>query len=142
MPALALSKTDANDRLANAQAKNRDLSQRLDDAISSGRRAMQRFAGEEVPKIATYGGAGAGLGVLLGYFLHDRLKEWFGADSYLGLLGTAALGAGLLVVTPQIFKVSAARIEKNAANQAFAYGAAIGLLGVGAWRAYQDWPAS
>jgi hypothetical protein len=103
---------------------------------------MSKFVREDLPQIATYAGAGAAIGGLLGYWLHDRMKEWFGADSYIGLLGTAALGVVVVIATPSLVKVSRAKIAETAPTQAALYGLGVGLVGAGAWRAYQDWPAA
>lgn len=127
------------------QAQTQDLKAQLRQAkqtgaelITEGRRRMSVFVREKLPELAMYAGVGAALGGLLGYWLHDQAKAYFGADSYLGLYGTAALGGLAVYFTPQIVKVTAASFERAAATQAGAYGFSIGLLAAGAYRAYQD----
>lgn len=138
----ALTKSQATETIANLRSDRSELRAKLATQASEFSSKMSQLVREQIPQVAIYGGAGAGLGILVGYFLHDRFKGWFGADSYAGLLATAALGAALIVATPSVFKVTRKSVEKSAGNQAAMYGFGIGMLGVGAYRAYQEWPAA
>lgn len=102
---------------------------------------MRRFVREDLPQIAIFGGGGAVFGALVGYWLFDQAVAYFGPTSYVGLLSTAAAGVVLLIATPSLVRVSAKQMASTAPVAAAAYGASIGLLGAGLYRAYQNWPA-
>lgn len=102
---------------------------------------MRKFMREDLPQVALFGGGGAVFGALVGYWLFDQAVAYFGAGSYVGLLSTAAVGLVVIVATPSLVRVTAKSMASTAPVAAAAYGAGVGLLGVGLYRAYQNWPA-
>ena len=135
-----MSASEKTAKIADQRNEIRELKAENRSIIADYNKRVSKFVREELPTIATYAGAGAAFGGLLGYFLHDKMKEWFGADSYVALLGTAALGVVVVVATPSVIKVSRASLEKTGPMQAGMYGLGVGLIGAGGYLAYRDWP--
>src|SRR5690606_11561215 len=79
---------DLRQRLSSANSNLTRTREKLNSVIAESKSRMTRFVREDLPTVALYGGGGAMLGALLGYWLHDQMKGWFGEDSYVGLLGT------------------------------------------------------
>jgi hypothetical protein len=130
------------EKIQKQQSTITDLRADLKNSDKEKNSAIRNFIKKDVPQIAIYSGAGAAIGGLLGYFLFDKMQEWFGAGTYVALLGTAALGIVVIVAAPSLVRVTKKSLETSAPIAGALYGFGAGVAGVGAYRAYQEWPAA
>jgi hypothetical protein len=129
------------EKIQKQQSTITDLRADLKTAEKSNATAFRTFIKKDVPQIALYSGVGATVGALTAYFLFDKMQTWF-PDSYVGLLGTAALGIVVIIAAPSLVRVTKKSLESSAPIAGALYGFGAGLAGVGAYRAYDAWPQS
>ncbi|MDC0720669.1 hypothetical protein [Nannocystis bainbridge] len=122
--------------------KYHDARKAAEETIAEYKKKAARFWKEDMPTVAKYGGAGALLGLWAGSYLYDKMAEWFGADSYLALYGTAALGVVVVAFAPKIVRGAVRKTEQQGPAIAALSGFGVGLAGIGAWRAWQDYSAT
>ncbi len=125
--------------------KARSDLKRAEDDFEAKVSAMDRKVKETMTagvESAAMGGAiGFGLGGGAAYLLHDTVADYFGRGTMTAMVVLPAAGVLILAVAPSALKDRKSAPGENASTRAGAYGAGLGLLGVGGYLSYEDYKA-
>lgn len=135
----ALAEVNASVTVANNEAKTRGLREAFDDRMAQANEKIRAMA-RAIPTHALTAAAGSVIGFAIGWFGYNKLRAYFGAESYapdaIVLLGGALVGLSSLMIKDR-------KAPGSAAPERFGLiGAGVGIAAAGAAQTYYAWFAT